>query len=117
METATAFPGNTGVRPQSITPMAEVLRQNGFSTAAFGKYHETPPWEISAAGPYDRWPSHSGFEKFYGFIGGETHQLAPLVYDGTAQVALPEDPNYHFTHDMTNALIAWMGVQDSLGPN
>ena len=102
METATAFPGNTGVRPQSITPIAEVLRQNGYSTAAYGKYHETPPWEISTAGPYDRWPTHSGFENFYGFIGGETNQWAPLVYDGTAQVELPEDPKYHLTTDMTS---------------
>src|SRR5688572_486255 len=117
METSTAFPGNTGVRPQSITPMAEVLRQNGFSTAAFGKYHETPPWEISAAGPYDRWPSHSGFEKFYGFIGGETNQWAPLVYDGTAQVELPEDPEYHFTTDMTNQAVSWMKFQNSLSPD
>lgn len=77
METATTFPGNTGVRPQSITPMAEVLRQNGYNTAAFGKYHETPPWEISNSGSFDRWPTHSGFEKFYGFIGGETNQWAP----------------------------------------
>ena len=86
METSTPFPGNTGVRPQSITPMAEVLRQNGFSTAAFGKYHETPPWEISVSGSLDRWPTHSGFDKFYGFIGGETNQWAPLVYDGVTQV-------------------------------
>ena len=117
METATAFPGNNGVRPQSITPMAEVLRQNGFSTAAFGKYHETPPWEISAAGPYDRWPTHSGFEKFYGFIGGETNQYAPLVYDGTAQVELPEDPKYHFTTDMTNQAISWVKFQKALSPD
>jgi len=117
METGTAFPGNTGVRPQSITPIADVLRQNGFSTAAFGKYHETPPWEISAAGPYDRWPTHSGFEKFYGFIGGETNQYAPLVYDGTAQVELPEDPKYHFTTDMTNQAISWMKFQKALTPN
>lgn len=73
MEVATAFPGNTGVRPQSITPAAEVLRLNGYSTAAFGKYHETPPWEASVSGPYDRWPTGSGFDKFYGFIGGETN--------------------------------------------
>ena len=117
METATAFPGNTGVRPQSITPMAEVLRQNGYSTAAYGKYHETPPWEISAAGPYDRWPTHSGFENFYGFIGGETNQYAPLVYDGTAQVELPEDPNYHFTTDMTNHAVSWMKFQKALSPD
>src|SRR3954467_4322553 len=94
METGTNFPGNTGVRPQSITPMAELLRLNGYSTAAFGKYHETPPWEISASGPYDRWPTHSGFEKFYGFIGGETNQWAPLIYDGTTQVETPQDVSY-----------------------
>ena len=76
MELATAFPGNTGIRPQSVTPLAEILRLNGFSTAAFGKYHETPPWEVSVSGPYDRWPTHSGFDKFYGFIGGETNQWA-----------------------------------------
>ena len=117
METGTAFPGNTGVRPQAITPMAEVLRQNGYSTAAYGKYHETPPWEISAAGPYDRWPTHSGFENFYGFIGGETNQWAPLVYDGTAQVELPEDPKYHFTTDMTNKATSWMKLQKALSPD
>ena len=114
METATAFPGNNGIRPQSITPMAEVLRQNGFSTAAFGKYHETPPWEISPSGPFDRWPTHSGFEKFYGFIGGETNQWAPLVYDGTTQVEVPKDPKYHFTVDMTNQAISWVRMQHAL---
>lgn len=117
METATAFPGNNGIRPQSITPMAEVLRQNGYSTAAFGKYHETPPWEISISGSLDRWPSHSGFDKFYGFIGGETNQWAPLVYDGTTQVELPKDPNYHFTTDMTNQAISWVRFQQALTPD
>ena len=82
MELATAFPGNTGIRPRSVTPLAEILRQNGYSTAAFGKYHETPPWEVSVSGPYDRWPTGSGFDKFYGFIGGETNQWAPAIYDG-----------------------------------
>ncbi len=117
MEAATTFPGNTGVRPQSITPMAEVLRQNGYNTAAFGKYHETPPWEISNSGPLDRWPTHSGFEKFYGFIGGETNQWTPLIYDGTTQVELPDDPNYHFTTDMTNQAISWVRFQQALSPD
>jgi arylsulfatase A-like enzyme len=116
-ETATTFPGNTSVRPQTITPMAEVLRQNGYNTAAFGKYHETPPWEISMVGPQDRWPTRSGFEKFYGFIGGETNQWAPLVYDGITQVELPEDPNYHFTVDMTNQAISWVRFQKALAPD
>src|SRR5450631_1588142 len=117
METATAFPGANGIRPQTITPMAEVLRQNGFSTAAFGKYHETPPWEISLSGPFDRWPTHSGFEKFYGFIGGETNQWSPLIYDGTTQVETPKDPNYHFTVDMTNQAISWVRMQQALTPD
>ena len=115
-EAATTFPGNTGVRPQTITPMAEVLRQNGYNTAAFGKYHETPPWEISNSGPQDRWPTRSGFEKFYGFIGGETNQWAPLIYDGVTLVETPEDPKYHFTTDMTNQAISWVRFQQALSP-
>ena len=116
-EAATTFPGNTSVRPQSITPMAEVLRQNGFNTAAFGKYHETPPWEISNSGPQDRWPTRSGFEKFYGFIGGETNQYAPLIYDGVTLIETPNDPNYHFTTDMTNQAISWVRYQQALSPD
>jgi arylsulfatase A-like enzyme len=117
MELATAFPGNTGVRPQTITPLAEILRQNGYSTAAFGKYHETAPWEVSVSGPFDRWPTKSGFDKFYGFIGGETNQWAPLIFDGTIKVEPPEDPNYHFTTDMTNQAIQWIRSQQSLTPD
>lgn len=118
MEVATAFPGNTGIRPQSITPIANVLRMNGYSTAAFGKYHETPPWEASVSGPYDRWPTGSGFEKFYGFIGGETNQWHPMVYDGTTRVfPKVDDPNYHFTNDMADQALAWMNTQQSLTPD
>ncbi len=117
MEVATAFPGNTGVRPQTITPLAEVLRQNGYNTAAFGKYHECPPWEVSTSGPFDRWPTRSGFEKFYGFIGGETNQWFPTLYDGTVKITPPNHPNYHFTTDMTNQAIAWVQAQQSLTPD
>jgi arylsulfatase A-like enzyme len=117
MELATAFPGNTGVRPNSVAPLAEILRLNGYSTAAFGKYHETPPWEASVSGPFDRWPTRSGFDKFYGFIGGETNQWAPAVYDGTARVEIPPDPNYHFTTDMTNQAIAWARFRQALTPD
>ncbi len=116
-EIATAFPGNTGMRPQAITPMAEVLRQNGYSTAAFGKYHETPPWEVSVSGGYDRWPTHSGFDKFYGFIGGETNQWAPTIYDGVTRLETPRTPNYHFTTDMTDQAISWIQAQHTLTPD
>jgi arylsulfatase len=117
MELATAFPGNTGIRPQSITPLANILRMNGYSTAAFGKYHETPPWEVSVSGPFDRWPTGSGFDKFYGFIGGETNQWAPAIYDGVVRVEQPNTPNYHFTTDMTTQAINWMSAQQSLTPD
>jgi arylsulfatase len=71
---ATAIPGNTGVRPRSVAPLAEILRLNGYNTAAFGKWHLTPLWETSNSGPFDLWPTGSGFEKFYGFLGGEANQ-------------------------------------------
>jgi arylsulfatase len=117
MEVATAFPGNQGQRPLSVAPVAEMLRLNGYSTAAFGKYHETAPWEVSVSGPFDRWPTSSGFDKFYGFIGGETNQFAPVLHDGTAPVHLPADPDYHFTTDMTNQAITWVRSQQSLTPD
>ncbi|MCK6481357.1 MAG: arylsulfatase, partial [Planctomycetes bacterium] len=117
MELATGFPGNTGVRPLSVTPLAEILRQNGYSTAAFGKYHETAPWEVSVSGPYDRWPTRSGFDKFYGFIGGETNQWAPGLFDGTVRIETPTTPGYHFTTDMTDQAIRWVSAQQSLTPD
>jgi arylsulfatase len=117
MEVATGFPGNTGIRPLSVAPLAEMLRLNGYSTAAFGKYHETPPWEGSISGPFDRWPTHSGFDKFYGFIGGETNQWAPAIFDGTVRVEHERVADYHFTVDMTNQAIAWMQAQHSLTPD
>jgi arylsulfatase A-like enzyme len=116
-DVATAFPGNTGVRPNSVAPLAEMLRLNGYSTAAFGKWHLTPLWETSVSGPFVRWPTESGFDKFYGFLGGETNQWAPLVYDGVTQVELPHDPHYHFTTDMTNQAIRWVRAQQSLTPD
>jgi arylsulfatase len=107
----------TSIRPQSITPMAEVLRQNGFNTGFFGKTHEVPAWEISSVGTQDRWPTRSGFEKFYGFIGGETNQYAPTIYDGITQVEPPDDPDYHFTVDMTDQAISWLSYQNTLNPD
>jgi arylsulfatase A-like enzyme len=116
-ETATAFPGQTGQRPNSVASIAEMLRLNGYSTAAFGKNHETAPWEVSPSGPTDRWPTRQGFDKFYGFMGGETNQWAPLIYDGMTQVEPPHDPKYNFMTDMTDQAIAWMGYQKSLTPD
>ena len=118
MEIATAFPGNSAVRPDSIATLPEILRLNGYSTAAFGKYHETPPWQVSVSGPLAQWPTRSGYEKFYGFIGGETNQWHPAIYDGDTLI----DPSvghegYHFTEDMTDQAIGWMRAQQSLTPD
>ena len=115
-ESATSFPGQTGQRPNSVAYVAEMLRLNGYSTAHFGKNHETAAWEVSPSGPTDRWPTRAGFDKFYGFMGGETNQWAPLLYDGMTQVELPKDPNYHFMTDMTNHAVNWMRYQKSLTP-
>jgi arylsulfatase A-like enzyme len=116
-ETATAFPGQTGKRPDSVAPLAEMLRLNGYATAAFGKAHETAAWEVSPSGPTDRWPTRSGFDKFYGFIGGEANQWAPTIYDGLNQIETPTEPNYHLLPDMTRQAIAWMSYEKALTPD
>ena len=117
IETGTAFPGNTGQIPNSVAPVAEMLRLNGYSTGAFGKWHELAAWEASVSGPLARWPTFRGFDKFYGFLGGETNQWAPFIYDGVHPVELPEDPNYHFLTDMTNQTVAWIRYQKALTPD
>jgi arylsulfatase len=116
-EMATGFPGATGQIPNTTAPVAEMLRLNGYSTAAFGKWHETAAWETSVSGPYDRWPTHQGFDKFYGFIGGETNQWAPYLYDGVTQVELPDNPKYHFMTDMTDKAVAWIKYQKAMTPD
>jgi arylsulfatase len=115
-EIATAFPGNTGQRPDSVAPLAEMLRLNGYSTAFFGKNHETAAWEVSPSGPTTRWPTRSGFDKFYGFMGGETDQWNPSIYDGLTRVPTPHTPGYNFMTDMTDQAISWIKFQKALTP-
>ncbi len=117
MEVATGFPGNQGRRPEDALYVAETLRQNGYSTAAFGKWHETAPWEVSVSGPHQRWPTNSGFDKFYGFIGGETNQWEPYITDGLTHVEKKEMEDYHFTTDMTDEAIEWIKFQQALTPD
>jgi len=117
METSTAYPGNTGQRPVNVAPLASMLRYNGYATAHFGKNHETAAWEVSPSGPTDRWPVRNGFDKFYGFMGGETNQWAPAIYDGMVKIEPPKDPNYHFMTDMTNQAIKWVQSVKSLTPD
>ena len=90
-EVATGAPGNDSVRPNTVATVAEMLRLNGYSTGCVGKAHQTPTWEVCMSGPFDRWPTGEGFEKFYGFVGGETNQWSPTLINGTTPIEPPED--------------------------
>jgi arylsulfatase A-like enzyme len=116
-ELATSAPGNTGMRLNDATTVAQILEMNGYNTAAFGKMHQTPVWETSISGPYTRWPIGDGFEKFYGFLGGETNQWAPLIFDGVTQIEHPHTPGYNFMTDMTDNAVAWMRFQHTMTPD
>ena len=108
-ETATSYPAFDSVIPREAATVAEVLRQHGYATGMFGKGHLTPPWETGPAGPFDRWPTGLGFDRFYGFLGGETSQFEPDLYDQTTPVAPFEGrDDYHLTEDMADKAIEWM---------
>jgi arylsulfatase len=112
-EIATSAPGYNSLRPNSMATLPEILRLNGYSTAQFGKCHEVPVWEASPVGPFDRWPTGSGFEYFYGFVAGETNQWYPSIHENTTIVDPPKTPEegYHFMADMTDRAIAWVRQQ------
>jgi arylsulfatase len=117
-EIAYGFPGYDGIIPRSTATVAEILRLNGYSTAMFGKAHVTPMWETSPAGPFDRWPTGLGFERFYGFLGGEASQWEPALYDQTT----PIEPyvgrdDYHLTEDLADRTIEWMRLQKAAAPD
>src|SRR3954452_15284870 len=118
-EIATSAPGYNSIRPDDCAPRAETLKLNGYSTAQLGKCHEVPVWETSPMGPFRQWPTGSGFEYFYGFIGGETNQWYPAIYEGTTPIEPSKTPEegYHFTADMTDKAIAWVRQQKSLMPD
>jgi arylsulfatase A-like enzyme len=113
---ASAAPGYTSRRPNTAATTAEILRLNGYSTAQFGKCHEVPTWEWSPMGPFDRWPTGSGFEYFYGFIGGETSQFYPSLIEGTTAAEPPRTPaeGYHLTEDLAEKARRWLGQQRAL---
>jgi arylsulfatase len=116
-EIATSAPGYNSMRPNTAAPLAEVLKLNGYATAQFGKCHEVPVWETSPMGPFGAWPTGGGgFEHFYGFIGGETNQYAPAIYQDTVPVEQDRTPEegYHFTEDMTDRAIEWIRQQKAL---
>lgn len=111
IEMGTGYPGYTGIIPRSCALVPALLGNNGYATAMFGKWHNTPETEIGPAGPFDRWPTGLGFDYFYGFNQGEADQYHPTLYRNTTPVAPPKTPEqgYHFTADMTDETISWIG--------
>ena len=116
-ELATDWDGYTGEIPKSSATMAEVLKQHGYSTAAFGKWHNTPTHDTTAVGPFDTWPSGYGFEHFYGFLAGETSQYEPRLYRNTTPVEPPRDHDYHLSEDLAEQAVNWLHEQHSLAPD
>lgn len=118
-ETSTGYPGYNGNIPFENGFLSEMLLQHGYNTYAIGKWHLTPADQISAAGPYERWPTGRGFERYYGFLGGETHQYYPeLVYDNH-QVDPPKTPEegYHLTEDLVDKAIQFIGDGKQIAPD
>ncbi len=115
----TGYPGYTGLMPQSMATIGELLKGNGYSTAWFGKNHNVPANQKSVAGPFDRWPVGMGFEYFYGFVGGLTDQWYPTLYENTRPVEPPKTPEqgYHLTTDMADKAITWIKYQQSIAPD
>jgi arylsulfatase len=118
-EWATGFPSYNNMIPKSTATIGEMLRGNGYNTSWFGKNHNTPDWESSVVGPFDRWPTGMGFDYFYGFIGGETHQYYPVLFENTVAVEPSKTPEegYHFMTDMTDKAIDWMRYSKSVAPD
>lgn len=118
MEWATGFPEYSTMIPKKTATIGEILKDNGYSTWWFGKNHNTPDWETSVAGPFDRWPTGMGFEYFYGFNAGETDQWYPVLFENTTPVEPDKTPaqGYHFMTDMTDRAIGRMKFFKSMAP-
>ena len=119
-EIATSAPGYSSILPNTCSPLARTLKLNGYSTSQFGKCHEVPVWQTSPLGPFDAWPTGGGgFEYFYGFIGGETNQWYPALYEGTTAVEPEKTPEegYHLTDDLATKAIKWIQQQKALMPD
>lgn len=118
-EWATGYPSYNTMIKRSTATIGAVLKGNGVNTSWFGKNHNTPDWETSAVGPFDRWPTGMGFDYFYGFNAGETDQYYPVIFQNTVPVEPGKSPEqgYHFMTDMTDKAIGWLDLQKSIAPD
>jgi arylsulfatase A-like enzyme len=118
MEMGSGFPGYNTLMSRSVGTFAEVLKQRGYSTSWYGKNHNVPDWQSSQVGPFDLWPTNLGFEYFYGFIGAETNQWRPALYEGTKPVEPPRnDKSYILDRDLADRAISWIRMQHSIAPD
>lgn len=118
MELGTGYPGYNTIMPKSCGTFAEILRQNGWNTAWYGKNHNVPDWQGSQAGPFDLWPTGLGFEYFYGFIGGDANQWAPALTENIKPIEPPhDDPNYHLDVDLADQCIARIRMLTAMAPD
>ena len=112
-EAGTGYPGYDTVMQKDTATVAEVLKQNGYATAWFGKNHNVPDWQTSQANPFDLWPTGLGFEKFYGFIGGDTN-----VFDETKPIEpYVGNPDYNLDYAIADEAITWIQTQKALAPD
>ena len=109
--------GYTGIMPKTAATMAEVLKDYGYKTCAFGKWHNTPADQTTALGPFTYWPTSYGFEHFYGFLAGETSQYEPRLFENTTPIEPPHNPKYHLTEDMAEKAIAWLKEHRAFSPD
>ena len=116
-EFAGGWPGYNATWPKSAASIARILQGNGYSTAAFGKWHLTPDDQQGAAGPFDRWPCGLGFDHFYGFLGGATGQYDPLLAENNAIIGVPEGKDYYLPDDLTERTIRWIHDQKAQSPD
>jgi len=120
-EIGSGYPGYSGQIPKSTTMVSELLPQNGYSTAFFGKNHNIADWETSVSGPYDRWPALQGFDHFYGFVGGEANQWAPALYRDTTPIEMEvpkgRESDYTFNEALADEVIAYICKEKSVTPD
>jgi arylsulfatase len=119
MEISTGYPGYNGEMPHEAALLPEVLVEHGYNTMALGKWHLIPESQMSISGPYDRWPMARGFERYYGFLPGETDQWEPDLWLGNERVDPPATPEqgYHVSKDLVEHAITWIGEQKAVTPD
>ncbi len=116
-EVATGYDGYTGIIPKDTATVAEILRQNGYATAWFGKNHNTPIYETSPMGPYDHWPNGLGFDHFYGFMAGDTNQLRPYLFENQTALGTPTASDYYLSVDLADHVIDWLKKSEAIQPD